>query len=78
VRTAGTGNCFICPASGHKCPDWWTANLEYYSDDQWVIASFDLAMWLLAVVFWLAFKKVKNHQGPPAKKAKTTAVETEV
>lgn len=48
------------------------------ANGQWVIASFDLAMWLLAVVFWLAFKKVKNHQGPPAKKAKTTAVETEV
>ncbi|HAA05998.1 MAG TPA: hypothetical protein DCD99_00950, partial [Acinetobacter schindleri] len=48
------------------------------ANGQWVIASFDLAMWLLAVVFWLAFKKVKNHQGLPAKKAKTTAVETEV
>ncbi|WP_168526516.1 PepSY-associated TM helix domain-containing protein [Acinetobacter sp. A3] len=45
------------------------------ANSQWVIASFDLAMWLLAVVFWLAFKKVKNHQGLPAKKTKATAVE---
>src|SRR5690606_12994870 len=26
--------------------------------DQWMIASFDLAMWVLAILFWFAFKKV--------------------
>src|SRR5690606_7293443 len=30
---------------------------------QWMIASFDLAMWALAILFWFAFKKVKNHKG---------------
>ena len=37
---------------------------------QWVIASFDLAMWVLAVVFGFSLIKVKNHQNPAAKKAK--------
>lgn len=48
------------------------------ANGQWVIASFDLAMWVLAGIFWLVFKKVKNHKGLPAKKAKATAVETGV
>ncbi|WP_216933946.1 PepSY domain-containing protein [Acinetobacter sp. BY484] len=38
--------------------------------DQWMIASFDLAMWVLAILFWFAFNKVKNHTGLPLKKAK--------
>ena len=37
---------------------------------QWVIASFDLAMWVLAILFWFSFKKVKNHKGLPSKKVK--------
>ena len=37
---------------------------------QWVIASFDLAMWVLAILFWFSFKKVKNHKGLQSKKAK--------
>lgn len=43
---------------------------------QWVIASFDLAMWLLALIFILSWRKVKNHQGLTVKKsAKTPAGE---
>ncbi len=45
---------------------------------QWVIATFDLAMWVLALVFWFAFKKVKNHKGLPVKKGKAAAAETEL
>lgn len=37
---------------------------------QWMIASFDLAMWVLAILFWFSFKKVKNHKGLSPKKAK--------
>lgn len=37
---------------------------------QWMIASFDIAMWLLAVLFAYSFYKVKNHKGLPAKKAR--------
>lgn len=44
---------------------------------QWIIASFDLAMWLLALLFWFAYKKVKNHKGLAAKKGKTNTVENE-
>lgn len=40
------------------------------ANGQWVIASFDLAMWVLAVVFGFSFIKVKNHQSLAAKKAK--------
>ncbi|SEL22719.1 PepSY-associated TM helix domain-containing protein [Acinetobacter sp. DSM 11652] len=36
---------------------------------QWVIASFDLAMLVLAVVFYFALYKVQNHQGTPLKKS---------
>lgn len=45
------------------------------SNDQWVIATFDLAMWLLALVFWFTFKKVKNHKSLSTKKGKVAAVE---
>ena len=37
---------------------------------QWMIASFDIAMWLLAILFAYSFYKVKNHKGLPAKKAR--------
>ena len=36
----------------------------------WMIASFDLAMWLLAVLFAYSFYKVKKYQGLSTKKAK--------
>ena len=39
---------------------------------QWLIASFDLAMWLLALLFAYSFYKVKKHQGLPTKKAKVS------
>ena len=39
---------------------------------QWMIASFDIAMWLLAILFAYSFYKVKNHKGLPAKKARVT------
>ncbi|MFV5404180.1 PepSY-associated TM helix domain-containing protein [Acinetobacter sp. 228] len=42
---------------------------------QWVIASFDLAMWVVAILFWFSFKKVKNHKGLPSKKAKAALKE---
>ncbi|MFV5502629.1 PepSY-associated TM helix domain-containing protein [Acinetobacter sp. 226] len=42
---------------------------------QWVITSFDLAMWVLAILFWFSFKKVKNHKGLPSKKAKAALKE---
>ncbi|MCL6233028.1 PepSY-associated TM helix domain-containing protein [Acinetobacter amyesii] len=34
---------------------------------QWMIASFDLAMWLLAILFAYSFYKVKKHKGLPVK-----------
>lgn len=39
---------------------------------QWMIASFDIAMWLLAVLFAYSFYKVKNHKRLPTKKARVT------
>ena len=44
---------------------------------QWVIASFDLAMWVLAILFWFSFKKVKNHKGLSPKKAKVALKENQ-
>jgi uncharacterized iron-regulated membrane protein len=44
---------------------------------QWIIASFDLAMWVLAILFWFAFRKVKNHKGLPLKKSKVTLKENQ-
>ena len=44
---------------------------------QWMIASFDLAMWALAILFWFAFKKVKNHNGLPPKKSKVMLKENQ-
>ncbi len=38
---------------------------------QWVIATFDLAMWVLAFLFFCAYRKVKNHKGLPTKKSRT-------
>ena len=40
------------------------------ANGQWMIASFDLAMWLLAILFFYSYQKVKNHKGLPVKKAK--------
>ena len=42
------------------------------ANGQWMIASFDLAMWLLAVLFAYSFYKVKKHKGLPVKKARST------
>lgn len=39
---------------------------------QWLIATFDLAMWVLAVLFFCAFRKVKNHKGVPVKKGRAS------
>lgn len=44
---------------------------------QWLIASFDLAMWVLAILFALTYKKVKNHQGLPVKKARAQTQEAQ-
>lgn len=44
---------------------------------QWMIASFDLAMWVLAILFWFAFKKVKNHKNLPPKKSKVMLKENQ-
>lgn len=44
---------------------------------QWMIASFDLAMWLLAILFWFAYRKVKNHKGLVLKKGQAAASEGE-
>jgi len=44
---------------------------------QWVIASFDLAMWVLVILFWFSFKKVKNHKGLSPKKAKVALKENQ-
>jgi len=40
------------------------------ANDQWLIASFDLAMWVLAALFAYSFYKVKNHKGLPTKKSR--------
>lgn len=40
------------------------------ANDQWVIATFDLAMWVLAILFFCAFRKVKNHKGIAVKKGR--------
>ena len=43
------------------------------ANGQWVIASFDLAMWVLAALFFFSLRKVENHKGLPAKKGKATS-----
>ena len=47
------------------------------ANDQWMIASFDLAMWVLATLFAYSFYKVKKHKGLPAKKSKVSKVATQ-
>ncbi|UIJ76617.1 PepSY-associated TM helix domain-containing protein [Acinetobacter sp. SH20PTE14] len=42
------------------------------ANGQWMIASFDLAMWLLAILFAYSFYKVKKHKGLPVKKVRGT------
>ena len=44
---------------------------------QWMIASVDLAMWVMAVIFYFAYDKVKKHQGLPNKKVKVAVQEAE-
>lgn len=44
---------------------------------QWMIASVDLAMWVMAVIFYFAYDKVKKHQGLPNKKVKVLVQEAE-
>ncbi len=45
---------------------------------QWVIATFDLAMWVLTLLFFYSYLKVKKHKGLPSKKARVaSAQETE-
>lgn len=44
---------------------------------QWVIASFDLAMWVLTALFAYSFYKVKNHKGLATKKGKNTSAQQE-
>ena len=44
---------------------------------QWMIASVDLAMWVMAVIFYFAYDKVKKHQGLPNKKVKAPLQEAE-
>ena len=43
------------------------------SHGQWVIATFDLAMWVLAVLFAVSYRKVKQHKGLKPKTAKAEA-----
>lgn len=43
---------------------------------QWMIASFDLAMWVMALIFLFAFKRVKNHKGSATKKGKVAIEES--
>ena len=47
------------------------------ANGQWMIASFDLAMLILALLFAYSFYKVKKHKGLPVKKGKTPAKEIE-
>lgn len=41
------------------------------ANGQWVIASFDLMVWALCIMFAFAFVKVKNHQGLNSKSRKS-------
>ncbi|MGY5391887.1 PepSY-associated TM helix domain-containing protein [Acinetobacter sp. NigerLNRRAM0016] len=40
------------------------------ANGQWMIASFDLMTWVLAGIFYLAYRKVKQHKGVVAKPKK--------
>lgn len=51
----------------------WTA----IAHGQWVIATFDLAMWVFALLFIICFYKVKNHQGLKANKSKANPIQQE-
>ena len=42
-----------------------------------MIASVDLSMWVMAVIFYFAYNKVKKHQGLPNKKVKAPVHEAE-
>ena len=47
------------------------------TQDQWMIASFDLLCWILALLFLFAFYKVKQHKAPVAKQARRPAKATQ-
>ncbi|OTG91197.1 PepSY-associated TM helix domain-containing protein [Acinetobacter sp. ANC 3832] len=48
------------------------------ANDQWMIATFDLMSWLLAILFLYSFYKVKKHQGLATKKGKSTTITSNV
>ncbi|MFH4156671.1 PepSY-associated TM helix domain-containing protein [Acinetobacter bereziniae] len=48
------------------------------ANDQWMIASFDLMTWAIAILFFLSFYKVKKHKGLPVKKAKNVPATKEI
>ena len=48
------------------------------ANGQWMIASFDLMTWAIAILFFLSFYKVKKHKGLPVKKAKNVPSTKEI
>ncbi|KKW75373.1 membrane protein [Acinetobacter sp. Ag2] len=48
------------------------------ANGQWMIASFDLMTWAIAILFFLSFYKVKKHKGLPIKKAKNVPATKEI
>ncbi|BCX73073.1 PepSY domain-containing protein [Acinetobacter bereziniae] len=48
------------------------------ANGQWMIASFDLMTWAIAILFFLSFYKVKKHKGLPVKKAKNVPATKEI
>jgi uncharacterized iron-regulated membrane protein len=48
------------------------------ANGQWMIASFDLMTWTIAILFFLSFYKVKKHKGLPVKKAKNVPATKEI
>lgn len=54
------------------------AHWNSIANGQWMIASFDLMTWAIAILFFLSFYKVKKHKGLPVKKAKNVPVTKEI
>ncbi|MDO6642674.1 PepSY-associated TM helix domain-containing protein [Acinetobacter guillouiae] len=48
------------------------------ANGQWMIASFDLMTWALAILFFYSFYKVKKHKGLPVKKARNVPSNKEI
>ncbi|WP_151798635.1 PepSY-associated TM helix domain-containing protein [Acinetobacter bereziniae] len=48
------------------------------ANGQWMIASFDLMTWAIAILFFLSFYKVKKHKGLPVKKTKNVPATKEI